>query len=260
DLVRAKARLELLKDPDPYQALAGQAQRALADGSSTAEARALGLLSLALGQARSLSATPLAPSPAISPTLPPPALVTGTLTATLPSQAPPGAFLPAPGTPTPGTQPAPEISPTPAERIGLAVSLTVTPASVALALKATGSSPAGKASPTPGAPFVLSKRELACPQNLSEPLIQVQAYDAAGKPVPGVEVIITWAGGAERFFTGLKSDQGPGYGDFTMASGITYTVQLGESGQPAGDLAAAECAASGPQRQWGSWVLSFKQP
>lgn len=262
DLVRAKARLELLKDPDSYQALAGQAQRALADGSSPEEARALGLLLLALGQARSSSTTPLAPSPVStaipgsSPTLPQPVQVTGTFTATVQGQALLEAPLPAPGTPTPGSLPTSASSPTPAERIGRAVSLTVTPASVAL--KAPGT--ALQASPTPGAPFMLSGRDLACPKNLSDPLIEVQAYDAAGTPVPGVPVNVTWDGGAERFFTGLKPEQSPGYADFTMTSGITYTIQLGDGGQAVGDLAATTCPVSGPQRQWGAWVLSFRQP
>lgn len=51
DLVRAKARLELLGDENPLQALTEQAQRALAEGSSPDEARALSLLAVALGQA-----------------------------------------------------------------------------------------------------------------------------------------------------------------------------------------------------------------
>jgi hypothetical protein len=50
DLVRAKARLKLLGDENPSQALTEQAQRALAEGSSPEEARSLSLLALAMGQ------------------------------------------------------------------------------------------------------------------------------------------------------------------------------------------------------------------
>jgi hypothetical protein len=50
DLVRAKARLELLGDENPLQALTEQAQRTLAEGSSPEEARSLSLLALAIGQ------------------------------------------------------------------------------------------------------------------------------------------------------------------------------------------------------------------
>jgi len=51
DLLRARARLELLKDPDIFRSLSEQAQRDLAQNSSSTEARSLGLLAIALGQA-----------------------------------------------------------------------------------------------------------------------------------------------------------------------------------------------------------------
>jgi hypothetical protein len=51
DLVRARARLKLLGDENPSQALTEQAQRTLAEGSTPEEARFLSLLALAMGQA-----------------------------------------------------------------------------------------------------------------------------------------------------------------------------------------------------------------
>ena len=50
DLVRAKARLELLGEADIYMVVAEQAQQMLAEGGSVEEAQALGRLALALGQ------------------------------------------------------------------------------------------------------------------------------------------------------------------------------------------------------------------
>lgn len=50
DLVRARARLELLGDGDIYQSLFDQAQRASAGGATAEEARALRLLAAALAQ------------------------------------------------------------------------------------------------------------------------------------------------------------------------------------------------------------------
>jgi len=50
DLVRAKARLELLGEADIYMIVAEQAQQMLAEGGSVEEAQALGRLALALGQ------------------------------------------------------------------------------------------------------------------------------------------------------------------------------------------------------------------
>lgn len=51
DLVRARARLNLLHDADLYNTLARQAQRILETGQSAEAARALGLLAIALQQA-----------------------------------------------------------------------------------------------------------------------------------------------------------------------------------------------------------------
>jgi hypothetical protein len=66
DLVRARARLDLLKDDDIYRLLAEQAQRTLAENGSASDARALGLLALALGQGTSGAETPQAFTPTTS--------------------------------------------------------------------------------------------------------------------------------------------------------------------------------------------------
>ena len=55
DMVRAKARLELLGDTDIYRTVAEQAQRALAEGGTQAEVKALGGLAAALGKSMSTS-------------------------------------------------------------------------------------------------------------------------------------------------------------------------------------------------------------
>ena len=81
DLVRAKARLELLGDQNPLQALTEQAQRTLAEGSSPDEARALSLLAVTLGQAppgETVATPPLPTQPGTAAPLTPPALETDT--------------------------------------------------------------------------------------------------------------------------------------------------------------------------------------
>ncbi len=53
DLVRARARLELLQEKDLYRTLVEQAQRILAEGKPAEAARALGLLAEAISQTNS---------------------------------------------------------------------------------------------------------------------------------------------------------------------------------------------------------------
>jgi hypothetical protein len=91
-------------------------------------------------------------------------------------------------------------------------------------------------------------------------LIQVETRDAAGQPVPGIEVIVTWESGEDRFFTGLKPELGAGYADFNMTPGESYRVRLADGGDPLLDLTAVECEAEDGSRYWGSWKLVFQQP
>ena len=57
--------------------------------------------------------------------------------------------------------------------------------------------------------------------------IRVLIEDEKAKGVPGVDVWVTWEGGADRFVTGLKPEKGPGYGDFDVQPGIAYDVAGG---------------------------------
>ncbi len=239
DLPRAQARLDQLDDPEVARTVAIQAQQALAEGRPEAETRSLGLLAMALGQGPApVTASPSTPvtaaeTPAETP------LVDAAASATVDAAAPSATYTPPPPTETPA----------PTQRTPLP---TNTPL------------PTRTASPTPGAPFILQDQTLVCNPNLGQPLIQVEAYDAAGQPVPGVEVVVAWSSeqgtGEERFFTGLKPELGLGYADLVLTPGITYTLSLADGGQPVSDLAAAECEAEGGDRYWGSWLLVFTQP
>jgi hypothetical protein len=279
DLVRAKARLSLLGDSDIYTTLAQQAQRALADGSSPQEARALGMLSVALGQgagpgqstvvsasaqpAQILTAAPQrSPSPsaqiglavAATSAASTPSLETQTLTVSL--AAPSTLILTV--TPTVTSQDA--ITPTLQPTSGPTATPTPAPSLTPTRTPTFAPLPTRTMTPTPGAPFVLDKRETICDQNLGEAQIQVETFDDQGQPVPGVEIVVTWEGGEEHFYTGLKPELGMGYADFTLTPGVSYNLRLAEGGQPITDLTAPECALSGGERYWGAWRLTFVQP
>jgi hypothetical protein len=114
-------------------------------------------------------------------------------------------------------------------------------------------------SPTPGAPFTLASQEQVCDSRLAEPLIQVEVTDAAGEGVPGVEIIVVWDAGEDHFFTGLKPELGPGYADFSMAEGVSYTLRLADSQQLLTDLSTHECEAQDGSLYLGSWLVRFHQ-
>jgi hypothetical protein len=241
DLGRAKARLALLDETDTGSYLAEQVQLAADGRRPVSEIQAMILLAEALGvdiQPPELTPT-AAPSDTPSPS---PTATATTPNSPAPSETPDEAV----SEPTAGTQvtsagtPPPEESPTPSQT------------SPAL--------PTPQPTATTGAPFVLRERQFLCEPALTRPLIQVEVFDSAGQPVPGMGIFISWDGGQDRFFTGLKPERGLGYADFEMIPGISYTLRLSDGGQLVSDLRTSECTATGGGQFWGSLYLRFAQP
>jgi hypothetical protein len=109
-------------------------------------------------------------------------------------------------------------------------------------------------------PFALQETRLVCNTDQPVPLIQVDIKDAAGQPVPSVEIVVTWEGGEDHFFTGLQPELGLGYGDFTMRPDVVYSIHMPGGDPLVDDLTAAECVSEDESRYWGSWFLTFIQP
>ncbi|HWQ84643.1 MAG TPA: hypothetical protein VN363_08760, partial [Anaerolineales bacterium] len=109
---------------------------------------------------------------------------------------------------------------------------------------------------TAAAPFVLRTTQRICEQNQPGGLIQVIALDAAEAQIAGVEVIVSWDGGEDHFYTGLQPELGRGYADFDMTEGLVYAVRLAEAGETARELSTFTCTGGFP----GSWRVTFQQP
>lgn len=239
DLARARLRLSTLADPDPAAALIDQASRLLAIGDPEGAAYSLLVLAQALQPA-----TPtvfLDPSP--TPTLTPIVIVSP---ATMPPTDTPWITDTPFITDTPGGPPSdtPSVTDTPT------ATLTPTPTSTPL--------PTRTPLPTVEAPYTLLSRQSICDPNRLEPRLQVELRNDAGQPVPGVRITIAWPGGREYIFTGLKSELGDGYADYTMTPGVLYTVQVFNS-QLVREIQAPPCEMGGLS-WWGSLLLTFQQP
>lgn len=230
DLGRARARLATLADADPVRALGEQAQRMLAQNSSMERVSILANLSQAL-QARPGEST--APAPAGSPAIP---LATSAPTET----------------------PLPQETPT-AEDLTRASPVDTPPAPLPATLFTATLRPTRTATATPGAPFALSAQEKTCdPQHPG--LLQINLEDAAGQPVPGTELVITWFGGQEHFYSGFKNEISPGYADYTLTSGLEYALSLSGGGTRLTGLIAPVCTTADGKDYPGSIRLAFKQP
>jgi hypothetical protein len=243
DLVRAQARLDLLKDADVYRMLAEQAQRTMAQGSAFDEARALGMLAEAIkagvgvGYEGGHTGIDARLTPEINATVVASLLINEggwLINETVVAGATPTSTLPA------------SVNPTSAAQNTAVISDTLNPSQTPTI--------------TPGALFVLAKKEQVCDPALGQGLVQVLTLDTDGQPVAGVEVIITWDGGEDHFFTGLYPEISPGYADFRMMAGITYTLRLAQGRQPIGDLIATQCRAPDGKQVLANWYLEFIQP
>jgi hypothetical protein len=231
DLVRAEDRLAQLKDDESAQTLAIQAQRALAEGRPEAEVRALNSLASALNGGLTPDTINNTPTPRAS---------------LIPSmnELPSNPLV---------------INPTVSPTVNITITPTFQEALITNEISTTQSTWAVTPSPAQGVSFVLQDKRLICNINQTTPLIQVEVLDVVGEPVPGVEVVVLWDGGEDHFFTGLKSELGLGYADFTMVPEVIYSIRLAGEDQVESNLTVAECISVDDSRYWGSWYLIYSQ-
>lgn len=224
NLDRARARLVLLGDSDPIQALTAQAQRMLASGLPFEEAQQVAQLATDL-DAGVASAGPLP-------------------TTVLASQSPTNPAVASPGIAVTATL----ASPTLETQATAQVFDTATPR------------PSPTPIPTPLAPFQLVSQDQVCNPNLTDGLLQVSILDSSGRSMPGVKITITWDNGQENFYTGLKPDISNGYADYVMQPGMSYSVRIASTGTPVSGLTPPSCPVTGGRAYTGGLKLTFQQP
>lgn len=241
DLARAQARLSLLGDSDSIEALNAQAQRMLAintSGESFDEADQVVTLASALNQnaVNIPTAITTAPSAANTPEPVDTAIVVVTInaaTSTFPAST---SEVPAEPTETPLT----------IETQTTSIAATPRPTRTFI--------------PTAGAPFTLTGQESVCDPNLPDGLLQVLVFNSNRRQMPGIEILITWEGGAENFFTGLKPELGNGYADYIMSPDLIYTLQLRSGSDIASGLSLPTCQTTGGETFSGGIKLTFQEP
>jgi hypothetical protein len=230
NLPRALARLKLLQDSDPVDALNAQAQRMLAQGESSQAADQIAALAEALQDktsAQVIPATKTTATPALN------ALKTATATVLSSSSNMTPVLTETPLTPeATQTQPAVQSTPRPTQTLV----------------------------PTQGVPFKLTGQDDVCDPNLPEGQLQVIVLNSNRRQLPGMEIDITWQGNSEQFYTGLKPELGNGYADYTMTPDVSYTVQLAAGSDIAAGLTAPTCQTLNGESFSGGIKLTYQQP
>ncbi len=226
NLPSAQARLSLLKDANSVEALNAQAQRMMANGDSLQQADQIAALALALdGNSdnipTSIPATEIASNIEVDSTL------------TIPPPPPDAPIV---------------------------LTETQAPAETQLIPVASTPRPTRTAIPTLGAPFTLSGQEDLCDTNLPDGLLQIIVLNSNRRQMPGIKIVITWDGGEEGFFTGLKPELGDGYADYLMTPNITYTIQLANGSDVATGISAPTCQTPDGGTFLGGIKLTFQRP
>ena len=227
NLDRARARLVLLGDTDPVQALTAQAQRMLAEGQPFEVAQQVAQLATDLASGVASVGPSIPAAPVDTPVSPTP---------TVASEALPVTPLILAASPTSETVSTPGPVDTPTPR------------------------PSRTPIPTPASPFQLVSQDQVCNPNLTDGLLQVSILDRNGHAMPGVKITLTWAGGEESFFTGLKPEISNGYADYVMQAGISYALRIASTGTPISGLIAPSCPVAGGVNYTGGLKLTFQQP
>jgi len=231
NLPRAQARLSLLNDADPIEALNAQAQRTIASGQF-GQADQLAALAFALQNGTDL---PITPTPLIE--------TIGT------SENKSSTFTPFPS---------PEdasfiITETPQF-------IETQPGETQIVVNTATSRPSKTPPPTQGVPFKLIGQDTVCDPNLPDGLLQVIVYNSKQRQLAGIPIVITWDTGEEQFFTGLKPELGNGYADYAMTPNTTYTLQLGSGSDIATGLISPTCQTPSGETFTGGFKITFQQP
>jgi hypothetical protein len=224
DLDRARARLGLLGDTDPVQALSAQAQQMLASGESFENVRLIAQLTSDIE--RGIASIPPVNTPTeiiITPAVSPTVISTDTLSS--------------------------ESTESPIQNVETPFAVTT-------------STPRPTPTPIPavGKPFQLVGQDSVCDPDLPEGLLQVMLMDSRRRQVPGIEIIVTWNEGEDRFFTGFKPEVGDGYADFLMAEAVIYSVRVVQGGTTVPDIGIPICTDPNGQLYKGGILLTFQQP
>lgn len=239
DLARAERRLVALEDADIGDTLVALAERYIAEARDVREVRALARLADALGHTsamlRAFIPTPT-PTPVPSPTATP--LPTDT-----PTAAPTATHtLPTTRTATPTRQSTSTLTKTPTPAPTKTPIPTVTPTIERNRFRVVQSTPLCDAQ--------------------SDGLLRIYVRGADGEGIPGVQIVVRWPEGEDRFYTGFKPAIDPGYADFEMQPGRVYEVQLVDKNSDVadnvGNITEQTCPHL-PEDKRPSWQVVFQR-
>lgn len=108
--------------------------------------------------------------------------------------------------------------------------------------------------------FVQKSNQVICDSQKASLLLMVEVYNSTGDPIPGIELIITWPMGEEKFYTGFQPEKGLGYADYLMVPNTVYGIRIGGSEFSISNLTAPTCSVKNGKTIWGGLKLILQKP
>lgn len=223
DFEQAKARLELLEEPDLPQTIVLELERYLREGRPADDVRHMARLAQGLGAdgaALDLFAPTIVPDTIA-------AIPTPTRISQLADESAAAAEATATLLPTPTTIVEPTNTPIPVQ--------TLSGEQLAFQL--------------------VAQEEVCTPL---EELVEIELFvqDSEGEGLAGQQIVVSWDNEQDQFVTGLKREIDAGYADFTMSAGISYSAELLAGSNQVSGLTATPCDDGAGQT---GWRLTFQQ-
>lgn len=246
NLGRARARLGLLNDKDTIQSLTDQSKRMLGNNIAPNVVRNVSALSQALQAVAPPTETAIPTTAATAQQAQPSSTVAVESTSTV-ALAQPSATAPIQVNAETATL----------ESVATTEPTSSTPQPTSTFPIAPRSTPT--ATFTPGPAFIFVKSTRFC-EPTQPGLLQISLKDSSDQPAAGVELVVTWAGGEEHFFSGLKPELGNGYADFVMSPDVEYALSLSNGVTRVTSLKPSACTAKDGTNSIYGFHLDFKQP
>lgn len=239
DLARARARLELLSNTDPFGELNAQTQRTV--GSSESAKNVQLLAQLATDLQKGIVSIPLTSTPF--------ATKTEMAIATFPTIGTPSTKSIVAQTATVELI-APTFTPTvdSLQTPFVMLAFTLTPRPTFTPISDTGT------------PFILVGQDTVCDPSIEPGLLQFTLIDSRRKQIAGIEIIVSSIEGEDHLFTGFKPEVGNGYADFVMRENISYSIRVVEGRTFANNISAPICTDPNGKTYLGGLSLAFQQP
>jgi hypothetical protein len=107
-----------------------------------------------------------------------------------------------------------------------------------------------------GAAYFIDDQQLTCESASAPPYVKIFIFDANRNPQAGVALTLSSDEGETQFTTGQRPEMSPGYAEYPLTPGASYSLSI-QGVQMMSGLQASACQTEEGEPAWGSWLLLF---